>query len=232
LEGFENRWPETLSGGQAQRVAVARALVNEPQILLLDEPLSALDEKLRVHMQKELRSLHRELGLTFIYVTHDQEEALTMSDRIGVMNQGRIEQVSSPREIYEKPRTLFAAHFIGQMNRLGGQVEDVRGEEVVLRVGQALITGRSPQKNLHVGAKAVACVRPEKAFLTSRNPSAENQIQGRIVSSIFRGSQVETVLETAAGVFSLLSAQPLEPSAAGLQIHFQSEETFIFEDPV
>src|SRR5690606_28816374 len=113
LTDFRDRLPETLSGGQAQRVALARAFVNEPKILLLDEPLSALDQKMREHMQTELRELQRKLGITFILVTHDQEEALSLSDRIAVMNRGRIEQVASPRELYESPKSHFVAQFVG-----------------------------------------------------------------------------------------------------------------------
>jgi spermidine/putrescine transport system ATP-binding protein len=121
MESFRTRRPETLSGGQSQRIAIARALVNEPKVLLLDEPLSALDEKLRNHMQKELRTLQKKLGLTFVYVTHDQEEALNLSDRIGIMNKGLLEHIGTPQEVFENPNSEFAAHFEGALRCIRGE---------------------------------------------------------------------------------------------------------------
>ncbi|CAB4881727.1 unannotated protein [freshwater metagenome] len=134
LEGYENRKPSQLSGGQRQRVALARALVNRPAVLLLDEPLGALDLKLREHMQLELKELQREVGITFIFVTHDQEEALTMSDRIAVFNHGRIEQLGTPREIYENPQSAFVSEFVGQTNKLtlDGVRINIRPEHIQL----------------------------------------------------------------------------------------------------
>src|SRR3712207_1301967 len=133
LSGFERRKPSMLSGGQQQRVALARALVNRPKVLLLDEPLGALDLKLRKELQLELRTLQHEVGITFVYVTHDQEEALTMSDRIAVMNEGRVQQVADPSTLYELPTNRFVADFIGQTNVLSGRVESVAGDRVTLR---------------------------------------------------------------------------------------------------
>ena len=137
LEGYEDRKPSQLSGGQRQRVALARALVNRPAVLLLDEPLGALDLKLREQMQLELKELQREVGITFIFVTHDQEEALTMSDRIAVFNNGRIEQLGTPREIYENPRSAFVSEFVGQTNklRIDGRRINVRPEHITLSKG-------------------------------------------------------------------------------------------------
>jgi putative spermidine/putrescine transport system ATP-binding protein len=134
LEGYENRKPSQLSGGQRQRVALARALVNRPAVLLLDEPLGALDLKLREQMQLELKELQREVGITFIFVTHDQEEALTMSDRIAVFNHGRIEQLGTPREIYENPQSAFVSEFVGQTNKMSvnGVRKNVRPEHIQL----------------------------------------------------------------------------------------------------
>src|SRR5256886_2660648 len=137
LEGLERRRTRQLSGGQQQRVALARALVNRPAALLLDEPLGALDVKLRKQMQFELKRIQAELGTTFVYVTHDQEEALAMSDRIAVMNDGRVEQVGTPREIYEHPHTAFVADFIGSLNALDFRVDELVGENAVMRVGEA-----------------------------------------------------------------------------------------------
>src|SRR5436190_20427850 len=135
LEGMEKRKPQQLSGGQQQRVALARALVNRPAALLLDEPLGALDVKLRKQMQLELKRIQHELGTTFVYVTHDQEEALAMSDRIAVMNGGLVEQIGDPREIYERPRTAFVADFIGSLNALEFRVDELVGGYAVMRVG-------------------------------------------------------------------------------------------------
>src|SRR6188472_4233892 len=136
LEGMEKRKPQQLSGGQQQRVALARALVNRPAALLLDEPLGALDVKLRKQMQLELKRIQAELGTTFVYVTHDQEEALTMSDRIAVMNGGRVEQIAGPREIYEHPATAFVADFIGSLNVLELKVDELVGDYAVTRLGE------------------------------------------------------------------------------------------------
>jgi putative spermidine/putrescine transport system ATP-binding protein len=137
LEGYENRKPSQLSGGQRQRVALARALVNRPSVLLLDEPLGALDLKLREQMQLELKELQREVGITFIFVTHDQEEALTMSDRIAVFNNGRIEQIGTPREIYENPQSSFVSEFVGQTNKItiNGQRINIRPEHIEITKG-------------------------------------------------------------------------------------------------
>lgn len=167
MSEFRDRKPETLSGGQSQRIALARALVNEPRVLLLDEPLSALDQKMREHMQKELRALQRRLGLTFICVTHDQEEALALSDRIGIMNHGVLEQVSSPREIYENPETIFAAQFIESTSRLRGELVEVSQDLATIRLGDgSLIKGKFniPADELRVGMNLEAFVRKAMLF--------------------------------------------------------------------
>ena len=164
LEGFEKRRPNMLSGGQQQRVALARALVNRPKVLLLDEPLGALDLKLRKEMQLELKSLQHEVGITFVYVTHDQEEALTMSDRIAVMNEGRVQQVADPSTLYELPSNRFVANFIGQTNVFSGTVESVNADRVTLstRGGTKIEAVTREENGLEVGAEAHATVRPEK----------------------------------------------------------------------
>src|SRR5256714_4011872 len=172
LEGMEGRKPRQLSGGQQQRVALARALVNQPRVLLLDEPLGALDLKLRKQMQLELKGIQHEVGITFIHVTHDQEEAMTMADRIAVMNGGRIEQLGTPSELYETPQTAFVAGFLGVSNLIRGTVaaaDRVRlrdGPEV--RVPPAALAGRSGE--VGVG------IRPEKIDLSGEH---ENRIDGR-----------------------------------------------------
>jgi len=197
---FRDRLPETLSGGQSQRVAIARALVNRPQILLLDEPLSALDLKLREHMQTELKELQRKLGLTFIYVTHDQEEALALSDRIGVMNNGRLEQVSEPKDLYDEPTTLFTAQFVGPMSAIHGEFLEVDGNLATFRFGDVVLKARpkgeemaSPQN----AKRALALIRPERLKLaqTETAPLHHNQLTGKVTQKIFRGTQTEVIVE-------------------------------------
>jgi spermidine/putrescine transport system ATP-binding protein len=167
MSDFRQRMPETLSGGQAQRVAIARALVNRPKVLLLDEPLSALDQKLREHMQKELRSLQQKLGLTFIYVTHDQEEALIMSDRIGIMNKGELVQVSSPREIYENPETIFASQFLGATSLLQGELVEISQDLATVRLSDgSLVRGKFniPSDQIRLGMSLDTYVRKAMVF--------------------------------------------------------------------
>jgi spermidine/putrescine transport system ATP-binding protein len=162
LSGFERRKPSMLSGGQQQRVALARALVNHPKVLLLDEPLGALDLKLRKEMQLYLKNLQHEVGITFIYVTHDQEEALTMSDRIAVMNEGRVQQVADPPTLYELPRNRFVSDFIGQTNVFSGTVESVSGKRITLSTPSGKVEATAREVEVEVGAEAHAAVRPEK----------------------------------------------------------------------
>ena len=172
LAGLGDRWPNQLSGGQQQRVAVGRALVLEPQILLLDEPLSNLDAKLRVQLRWELRALQQRLGMTFVYVTHDQDEALSLSDWIAVMNAGKVEQAGTPWEIYYHPRTSFLADFVGAVNLVPGTVREVRGDEVVVAFGERTVTVRRPSGlALAAGREVRLCVRPEALAL--RPPTAD-----------------------------------------------------------
>jgi spermidine/putrescine ABC transporter ATP-binding subunit len=184
-----------LSGGQQQRVALARALVNEPRVLLLDEPLSALDLKLRLQMQEELKGLQRSLGTTFIYVTHDQGEALAMSDRIGVMAGGRLEQVGTPLEIYERPATRFVAGFIGDANLIDAVVEGVDGDGVVARVAGARVRAR-PLGGEQAGARLTLCVRPERVRVDRADGSADGLV-GRVEDRAFSGSLVKYRLAVA-----------------------------------
>ncbi|MDG0817600.1 ABC transporter ATP-binding protein [Bdellovibrio svalbardensis] len=167
MSEFRDRRPETLSGGQAQRIAIARALVNRPKVLLLDEPLSALDQKLREHMQKELRALQQKLGLTFIYVTHDQEEALALSDRIGIMNKGELVQVNSPREIYENPETIFASQFLGTTSLLQGELVEISQDLATVRLSDgSLVRGRFniPSEQIRLGMSLDTYVRKAMVF--------------------------------------------------------------------
>jgi spermidine/putrescine transport system ATP-binding protein len=178
-----------LSGGQQQRVALARALVNEPRVLLLDEPLSALDLKLRLQLQDELKRLQRSLGTTFIYVTHDQGEALAMSDRIGVMASGRLEQVGTPLEIYERPVTRFVAGFIGDANLVEAVVEAIDEDELVARVGEARVRARR-QGWERDGTRLTVCVRPERVRVTPPDGRLD-ALLGRVEDRAFSGSLVK-----------------------------------------
>ncbi|WP_448590386.1 ABC transporter ATP-binding protein [Thermoflexus hugenholtzii] len=188
LTGLENRYPRQLSGGQQQRVALARALVNRPAVLLLDEPLGALDLKLRKEMQLELKNLQHQVGITFIYVTHDQEEAMTMSDRIAVMNQGRVLQVGTPVEIYERPATRFVADFIGETNFLEGRL--VAFEEGYARVeveGFPLLAARP--EGISPGQSVTVAIRPERIHVSLEEPLAfPNRYPGRIEEVIYIGT--------------------------------------------
>jgi spermidine/putrescine transport system ATP-binding protein len=194
LTGLETRQPHQLSGGQRQRVALARAIVCRPKVLLLDEPLSALDAKLRHAMQLELKRLQRHLGLTFVFVTHDQDEALTMSDRIALMNGGRIEQLGDTFEIYHKPRTAFAADFIGQANLLSVEVVGRNGTTAHVRLPDGLeLTINSAE--LPAGAQtALVSIRPEKVFISKRKLTATNVFVARIEEEIFQGAMDHLVL--------------------------------------
>jgi spermidine/putrescine transport system ATP-binding protein len=171
LSGYEKRRPNQLSGGQQQRVALARALVNRPTVLLLDEPLGALDLKLRRQLQVELKRIQTEVGITFVYVTHDQEEALTMSDRIAVMNAGRVEQLGTPEELYERPLTRFVADFIGTTNLLAGTVESIAAGCATLRLDSG-DTCRIPSNGLGVGRHVELSVRPEAVGVEPVAPAA------------------------------------------------------------
>ncbi|MGH7787053.1 MAG: ABC transporter ATP-binding protein [Candidatus Binatia bacterium] len=200
LGDFSARRPEQLSGGQRQRVALARALVNLPSALLLDEPLSALDLKLRQAMQIELKRIQREVGITFIFVTHDQEEALTMSDRIAVMSEGRVEQVGTPEEIYHSPATVFVAGFIGTANLIPATVESVRGDRAaVMLAGDQRIEVPTAMAHFAAGAAAVVMVRPERIKLALAEPMGRNAIPVTVVESIFQGPVVRCMLTDAAG---------------------------------
>lgn len=184
LAGLESRRPSQMSGGQQQRVALARALVNEPKVLLLDEPLGALDLKLRQEMQGELKSLQSELGVSFVFVTHDQEEALTMSDRIAVMHRGKLLQVGGPEEIYERPANRFVADFIGQTNLLEGTVESAT---VVCLANGARVPAESGNP---VGTAVAVSLRPERAHLTVRdgNEAGRPSVDGVVVRMTYLGN--------------------------------------------
>jgi spermidine/putrescine transport system ATP-binding protein len=191
LSGYEKRYPKQLSGGQKQRVAIARALINKPKVLLLDEPLGALDLKLRKQMQLELKQLQKSLGITFVYVTHDQEEALTMSDRIGIMHEGVLEQLGTPVEIYEKPATRFVASFIGETNLFDGMIASISGDEVLVNVEYGTI--KAVGKDFKAGELVSLSARPER-ILTSEVPVDGFTLCGVVKDHIYIGSVIKVVV--------------------------------------
>jgi spermidine/putrescine transport system ATP-binding protein len=203
MESLRSRFPNQLSGGQQQRVALARALVNRPTVVLLDEPLGALDLKLRKEMQIELSNLHKDLGLTFVMVTHDQEEALSLSDRIAVMNQGKIEQVGTPSQIYECPQTSFVADFIGDTNLFSGEIVGVDASNVQIstKTGLSIVISRAEDTPSELSQAVVVSVRPEKIQLSLYPPNLPvNCFEGRLVNVMYLGTHVNYVVELTNGI--------------------------------
>lgn len=214
MESLRSRFPNQLSGGQQQRVALARALVNRPTVVLLDEPLGALDLKLRKEMQVELSNLHKDLGLTFVMVTHDQEEALSLSDRIAVMNQGKIEQVGTPSQIYEHPCTSFVADFIGDTNLFSGEIVRVDSYNVQIstKTGLSIVISRSEATPSELSQAVVVSVRPEKIQLSLYPPNLPaNCFEGRLVNVMYLGTHVNYVVELTNGI----SINVLQPNTFG-----------------
>jgi spermidine/putrescine transport system ATP-binding protein len=221
LPGYERRRPNQLSGGQQQRVALARALINHPRVLLLDEPLGALDLKLRKQMQVELKQIQSEIGITFIYVTHDQDEAMTMSDRIAVMRHGRIEQLGAPEELYERPTTEFVAGFLGVSNLLDGELVGRDGELAAIRLADGALL-RAPTAGRHGGGTRVRLgVRPEKLRVTAAGEApasgngALNAMEGVVLDASYVGVSTQYLVETRDGHRIVVYAQNLETSGAG-----------------
>jgi spermidine/putrescine transport system ATP-binding protein len=199
LHGRETSRPQQLSGGQQQRVALARALVNRPEVLLLDEPLGALDLKLRAEMQTQLKDLQRAVGITFCYVTHDQGEAFSMSDRVAVMNAGVLEQIGPPEDVYRRPRSLFVADFVGSANRLHGAVvsADASGYRIdVDGIGARTVPG---PPGIAVGARVVILVRPEDVDVVAAGNGADEGVAATVIDAAFLGAQRTIRLDTGAG---------------------------------
>jgi ABC-type Fe3+/spermidine/putrescine transport system ATPase subunit len=231
LAGMADRKPEQLSGGQRQRVALARALVKKPRLLLLDEPLAALDRKLRGAMQLELKRLQHDVGITFVVVTHDQEEALVMADRVAVLNGGRLMQVDTPHNVYERPANRFVADFIGVMNFVDGRTTE-RG-----------LTGRDgsqitclPMEGLQPGTTATAAVRPERVVLDP-GPAQSNRTSGKVLALAYQGLDVQLHIATSLSDKPFLvrvtaSAADKHPVNAGdaVSIGWSAEDTRIFRD--
>lgn len=221
LEGFEKRKVTTLSGGQQQRVAIARALVNEPEILLLDEPLGALDLKMRQEMQLELKAMHKKLGMTFIYVTHDQEEALTMSDKIVVMSKGKMQQIGSPEDIYNEPKNAFVADFIGQSNIFNGIMT---GKLKARFCGGEFVCVDDIEEGTHI----TAVVRPEDVILTA---PGEGIIDGVVVSVIFKGMHYEITVESGKNEMVIQSVNSAKLGArVGMTVEPDNIHIMIAED--
>ncbi len=234
MDTFFEREVSTLSGGQQQRVALARAIVNRPKILLLDEPLSALDLKLRRQMQVELLALQRRLNLTFIFVTHDQEEALTLSDRIAVMNSGVIEQIGTPQEIYESPKTEFVAEFIGSMNTFAGSVHEVREGEISLAgCSKKPLAVRPPSDGLRPLPRltpldsAKLMVRPEKLKVLKTQPGPEvNCLEGVLKEILYQGAMTRFLVSSREGGLTWMVEQP-NTAATAKKIFQLGERVFI-----
>ncbi len=200
LSALRERKPSQLSGGQQQRVALARALVFEPGVVLMDEPLGALDKQLREQMQLDIRALHNRLGLTIVFVTHDQSEALTMSDRIAVFNKGRIEQIGAPREIYDEPRTRFVAEFIGETNLVEGAVERVEGVNALVRLKGGGALTASSAGGLRAGQDVLLSIRPERIELDAA-ARGDNSLPTRVADSVYQGDHLRIQLDEAAHRF-------------------------------
>ena len=216
LPGYERRKPSQLSGGQQQRVALARALINNPHVLLLDEPLGALDLKLRKQMQIELKRIQSELGITFIFVTHDQEEAMTMSDRIAVMRAGHIEQLGPPEELYERPATEFVAGFLGVSNFLDGEVVGRSDAFVDVRLVDGTIV-RAPDVNVNGARRVRVGVRPEKVRVlpdAGDVDAAVNTVRGTVLDASYLGVSTQYLVETGDGHQMTVYAQNLETSGS------------------
>lgn len=199
-EKYSQRKPNQLSGGQQQRVAIARAVVNQPIVLLLDEPLSALDYNLRKDMQIELKMLQRKLGITFVFVTHDQEEALSMSDRVAVMNEGVIEQMGTPRNVYEEPRNLFVADFIGEANIFATEVLSEQDGQITAEIEGKRFTMKN-KKNFTVGQKIIVMVRPEDIDIWGQSEvqDSSNMLPATVEQAIYKGSTVDLIVSLPGG---------------------------------
>lgn len=215
LKGYEKKYPDQLSGGEQQRISLARGLISEPDILLLDEPLASLDRNLREKLQVELRKFQRRLGITFVYVTHNQEVALTVSDRIAVMDGGTVEQLGEPMDVYQKPETEFVATFLGEVNIIDGTVASTNGSTAVLSKGDIRLAGRVGS-DLTVGEPARFCIKSEAVRIADRESTGDDTIVGTIKDEIFTGKNVNYLVEPAE---IDLSADELIVSEAAVNKH-------------
>lgn len=236
LEGKENRHPGQLSGGQQQRVALARALVFQPKLVLMDEPLGALDKQLREHMQIEIKHIHERLGVTVVYVTHDQSEALTMSDRIAVFNDGIIQQLDSPTGLYETPQNSFVAHFIGENNILNGEVTAVDGGFCKVRLnGGTEVTARAINIK-GVGSRTSLSFRPEKVHIEGIGADHPNQLPARVEETIYHGDHVRVRMTVAGSEgftvkMRFRASRPIPVPGEEMAVAFAAEDCLAL-DPV
>jgi ABC-type Fe3+/spermidine/putrescine transport system ATPase subunit len=225
LTGLENRFPRELSGGQQQRVSLARVLALNPAVFLLDEPLSNLDRKLRIYMRLELRQLQKKLGMTILYVTHDQEEALSMSDRIIIIDKGKIIQVGTPDEIYERPQSIFAADFVGSVNAIQGAISDVIGNRATFRADHGLTFHVPANEGLKAGQKITITIRPEKFRISRQEMKDENVLAGQVRFVDYFGSLIKYFVEIAPEIEMVVESQNLDT-------RFQSgERVYLQIDP-
>ena len=230
LAGFEDRRPNQLSGGQQQRVALARALVFGPRLVLMDEPLGALDKQLREQMQLEIKHIQEDLGITVVYVTHDQQEALTMSDRIAVFNDGRIYQLDTPDELYENPRNSFVAQFIGENNRLSGKVVSLAGGVCEVELDGGGTVKALPVNVGGVGSRTQLSVRPERVAIDGEADSDANRLDARIEELIYQGDTTRVRVRLACGVDDFVvkltntRRQELLPVGATATVSFSTED--------
>jgi len=241
LPGYERRKPTQISGGQAQRVALARALINRPAVLLLDEPLGALDLKLRRQMQVELKRIQQEVGITFIYVTHDQEEAMTMSDRIAVMNNGRYEQLGDPESLYERPTTRFVAGFLGVSNLLPGAVEGSDSQHATVRLADDTRI-RAPKSLVADRTRVAIGVRPEKIRLREEAdavPAGHNELHGVVRDASYLGVSTQYQIEARGGARLMVYEQNVERATKSelwspgeaVRLTWSPEHSFVVDDP-
>jgi putative spermidine/putrescine transport system ATP-binding protein len=215
LERFKDRKPAQLSGGQQQRVALARALVFQPTLVLMDEPLGALDKKLREHMQIELMQIHQMLGVTIVYVTHDQSEALTMSDRVAIFESGAIDQIGTPDELYNKPATAFVAGFIGENNALDGVVERVVGDQCLVALPTGLTTTAMAIGDIRPGGKVQLTIRPERIGLSGAGAASNNRFRATVDGRIYHGDHQRLLARLASGQVLTVKIGPEATMAAG-----------------
>lgn len=228
LEERKNFKPSQLSGGQQQRVALARAIVNQPEILLLDEPLGALDEKLREQMQVELSNIQKKLGITFIFITHNQEEALTMADRMAVMKNGKIEQLGKTEEIYIRPKSKFVAEFIGNMNFLSGQIISAQNNNYLLKLSDKTTIELDSENKYSINDKITLALRPEQLRLSKSKPNGEeNYFKGIIKNEVFFGDSSKFYVGTEQHGNLLVMFQNYLPSGANPDIFHEHDEVYI-----
>lgn len=226
MESYENRMPDQLSGGQKQRVAIARAIINNPKVLLLDEPLGALDLKLRKQMQIELKHMQKKIGITFVFVTHDQEEAMTMSDRIFVMNNGQLVQSGTPEEIYEKPRTRFVADFIGETNIFEGVVSETHGNIATVKISNGQ-TINLKNENLVPGRAVCFAIRPERLKLKSSPEGGDSYLSINLKERTYKGSVLKTVVSLSDGREVIVN----EPAGEGYKLFDTCPKAYITWKP-